>query len=55
MTGLAWTPHLHFEVQRQTESGWQPVDPFGWAGAANDPWIVPNFPLWKENVSSNTQ
>lgn len=55
MTGLAWTPHLHFEVQRQTESGWQPVDPYGWAGAGDDPWLVPNFPLWQANIPVTTQ
>ncbi len=54
MTGLAWTPHLHFEVQRRTESGWQPVDPYGWTSSTKDPWTVPNHPLWNENIASNT-
>ncbi len=48
-TGLSWTPHLHFEVQRQTEQGWQPVDPFGWTGSGADPWLVPNHPLWLDS------
>ncbi len=55
MTGLAWTPHLHFEVQRRTESGWQPVDPYGWTGSTQDPWVVPNYALWNEDISSTSQ
>jgi murein DD-endopeptidase MepM/ murein hydrolase activator NlpD len=47
MTGLTWTPHLHFQVERQTEKGWQPVDPFGWIDLSNqDPWLVSNHLLW---------
>jgi murein DD-endopeptidase MepM/ murein hydrolase activator NlpD len=47
MTGMAWTPHLHFQVERQTENGWQAVDPFGWTdGSAEDPWSVSNQLLW---------
>ncbi len=44
-TGLAWTPHLHFEVQQRTELGWVAVDPFGWLGATIDPWYVPSTSL----------
>jgi murein DD-endopeptidase MepM/ murein hydrolase activator NlpD len=56
MSGLAWTPHLHFEVQRQTEEGWLPVDPFGWTGSAeDDPWPVPNHRLWIEETSVVTE
>jgi murein DD-endopeptidase MepM/ murein hydrolase activator NlpD len=40
-SGCALNPHLHFSVFRltQTASG-QPavIDPFGWSGAAADPW-----------------
>ena len=47
MTGLTWTPHLHFEVQLYTAQGWQPVDPFGWTDSPeSDPWIAPNYLLW---------
>lgn len=45
-TGLAWTPHLHFEVQQRTDIGWVAVDPFGWAADSTDPWYVPSEPLW---------
>jgi hypothetical protein len=50
MTGKAYTPHLHFEVQRSTDptfttNKW-PVDPFGWVGSGNDPWPYANYPLW---------
>lgn len=47
-TGLAWTPHLHFEVQMRSEIGWVAVDPFGWLGDGEDPWYVPSYPLWDE-------
>jgi hypothetical protein len=55
MSGLAWTPHLHFEVHLRTDNGWLPVDPYGWTGSTQDPWIVPNYPLWNENIISSTQ
>jgi murein DD-endopeptidase MepM/ murein hydrolase activator NlpD len=48
-TGLAWTPHLHFEVQKRTDIGWVSVDPFGWFGPEEDPWHVPNHFLWQES------
>ena len=50
MTGLAWTPHLHFEVQRANDANFQdkwPVDPFGWMGIGVDPWPYANYPLWR--------
>jgi murein DD-endopeptidase MepM/ murein hydrolase activator NlpD len=54
MTGLTWTPHLHFEVQLYTAKGWQPVDPFGWTGpAGGDPWIVPNALLWVDQAQAS--
>jgi hypothetical protein len=50
MTGKAYTPHLHFEVQRSNDptftTKW-PVDPFGWTGAGSDPWPYANYPLWR--------
>ncbi|NOZ73166.1 MAG: M23 family metallopeptidase [Chloroflexi bacterium] len=49
MTGLAWTPHLHFEVQRASDINFQnkwSVDPFGWQGAGSDPWPHENRWLW---------
>ena len=50
MTGKAYTPHLHFEVQRSTDPSfvtdkWS-VDPFGWTGSGSDPWPYANYPLW---------
>lgn len=48
-TGLSWTPHLHFEVQKRTDLGWVSVDPFGWQGPNPDPWYVPNHLLWQTN------
>lgn len=47
MTGYAWTPHLHFEVQRLINGQWTPVDPFGWTGSGSDPWPYANYPLWR--------
>ncbi len=55
MTGLSWTPHLHFEVHRRTEEGWFPVDPFGWTGSTPDPWPAPNHPLWVDQPASTSQ
>ncbi len=54
MTGKAWTPHLHFEVQRSNDptfltSKW-PVDPYGWSGSESDPWAYDNYPLWRYEV-----
>jgi hypothetical protein len=48
MTGLAWTPHLHFEVQRFIDGAWRSVDPFGWQGPGEDPWPYESQPLWAE-------
>ena len=47
-TGLAWTPHLHFEVQRRSDTGWVAVDPFGWQRTDADPWYVESHLLWDE-------
>jgi len=54
-TGLSWTPHLHFEVQRSTDinfnNRWS-VDPSGWSQSwssssnAQDPWPYNNHLLW---------
>ncbi|MCB9156070.1 MAG: M23 family metallopeptidase [Caldilineaceae bacterium] len=49
-TGLAWTPHLHFEVQRHTDLGWVAVDPFGWLGTEADPWYVSSQTLWDSSA-----
>lgn len=54
MTGLAWTPHLHFEVQRAHDVNFQdkwPVDPFGWTGPGEDPWPYANYPLWRYEIA----
>jgi hypothetical protein len=48
MSGLAWTPHLHFEVQQRTDLGWVAVDPFGWQAATADPWHVASTNLWQQ-------
>ena len=45
-TGLAWTPHLHFEVQQRSDTGWVAVDPFGWQRTDVDPWYVASQLLW---------
>lgn len=53
MTGLAWTPHLHFEVQRFIGGQWVPVDPYGWNGSlSSDPWPYRdyNYPLWRHLI-----
>ena len=45
MTGMAWTPHLHFEVHRYVDGAWRPVDPYGWQGEGADPWPIASEPL----------
>ncbi|MHB0874843.1 MAG: M23 family metallopeptidase [Anaerolineae bacterium] len=52
MTGLAWTPHLHFEVQRYTDGAWRAVDPYGWLGTAGDPWPVAGEELLAREASA---
>ena len=54
MTGLAWTPHLHFEVQRYIDGAWRSVDPYGWLGEGADPWPYESHPLWAEPVPGST-
>lgn len=52
MTGKAWTPHLHFEVQRWKDSldAWVPIDPYGWQGTGEDPWPYQSYPLWRYDI-----
>lgn len=52
-TGLAWTPHLHFEVQQRTDAGWVAIDPFGWQGSGADPWYVSSSSLWQTTVAAS--
>lgn len=51
MSGLAWTPHLHFEVQQRTDLGWMAVDPFGWQASTTDPWYTASANLWQVDVA----
>lgn len=46
MTGQAWTPHLHFEVDRKISTTWRDADPFGWSGSGSDPHLYPSPSLW---------
>lgn len=61
-TGCSTGPHLHFQVDRltNTNSG-QParIDPFGWQGTGQDPWAVhprgaPSLRLWKDGQAPST-
>jgi hypothetical protein len=55
--GCSQNPHLHFEVQRVTQvngTNPAPIDPYGWDGAATDPWKAngegaESIKLWKDN------
>lgn len=43
--------HLHFEVRKNVNGQWIPVDPYGWQGSGTDPYIaltgVNNVNLWQ--------
>jgi len=53
-TGYSSSPHLHFEVQRSSDSfqtNYWSVDPYGWQGSGSDPWPYTNVKLWQQNVT----
>jgi hypothetical protein len=53
-TGVAGSPHLHFEVRRGANT---PVDPYGWDGGCSDPYTASlatkiNTNLWTNSGTS---
>jgi hypothetical protein len=48
-TGASTGEHLHFGVYHH--GTWDPVDPFGWAGAGNDPWPDDSGNLWLDGAA----
>jgi hypothetical protein len=52
-TGSATGPHLHFTAFQMPN--WEPMDPFGWTGAGDDPNPTPDYYLWVGNPASTTQ
>lgn len=40
--------HLHFQVEKEIEENWIPVDPYGWTGGGSDPYTrATNIDLWQ--------
>ncbi len=50
-TGQSTGPHLHFGVYT-TQTGWTPIDPYGWSGGGSDPWSADRGYLWSTNPPS---
>lgn len=48
--------HLHFEVRKNVNGQWIPVDPYGWNGSGIDPYVleneVENINLWLDPMPS---
>jgi murein DD-endopeptidase MepM/ murein hydrolase activator NlpD len=44
-TGNSTGPHLRFGVYN-SQTGWVPIDPYGWSGQGNDPWTYDQGYLW---------
>jgi len=46
--------HLHFEVQKNVNGVYVPVDPYGWEGSGNDPYTrATNINLWANFDNDN--
>jgi len=51
-TGASTGAHLHFGVYN-SQSGWTPMDPYGWSGGGSDPWPYDIGYLWTTNPPSS--
>lgn len=48
-TGSPGAPHLHFEVRKNVNGTYIPVDPYGWMGSGPDPYpLATNINLWAQ-------
>jgi len=50
-TGHSDGPHLHFGVYN-SQTGWTPMDPYGWSGVGSDPWSYDIGYMWTTNPPS---
>ncbi len=53
--GSPGVPHLHFEVRKNVDGKYVPVDPYGWKGKGNDPYMwAANVDLWAATAPIST-
>lgn len=55
MSGNTNGPHLHFTVYKGSKELNNKVDPFGWLGKFEDPWVSKSSYLWETSIPNLNQ